>query len=108
MLTELMLTVVSSRLEMSRIHKTQCLQAFNMATGFVSQSIITCAMFITYVLLGNPLNAAKVFSSVAMVTVLQRSLARHFLSAVQKLNEARKTATKIQVIMFSLFIKDVT
>ncbi|CAH3029808.1 unnamed protein product [Porites evermanni] len=87
------------RLEMSRIHKTQCLQAFNMATGFVSQSIITCTMFITYVLLGNPVNAAKVFSSVAMVTVLQRSLARHFLSAVQKLNEARKTATKIQTFL---------
>lgn len=108
MLTDLMLTVVSSRLEMSRIHKTQCLQAFNMATGFVSQSIITCAMFITYVLLGNTLSAAKVFSSVVMVAVLQRSLARNFLSALQKLNEAKKTATKIQVIMFSSFKEDVT
>lgn len=87
-----------SRVEISGIRKTQLLRAVNMAIAFASQSIIACAMFITYVLLGNPLTAAKVFTSVALLTVLQRSVARHFPPAVQKLNEAKKTVRKIQVM----------
>ena len=69
-----------------------------MTIGFVSQSVIACAMFITYVILGNNLTAAKVFSSIALLTVLQRSVARHFPPAVQKLSEAKKTVRKIQVV----------
>ena len=69
-----------------------------MTIGFVSQSVIACAMFITYVILGNDLTAAKVFSSIALLTVLQRSVARHFPPAVQKLSEAKKTVRKIQVM----------
>lgn len=70
-----------------------------MAVGFVSQSIIACAMFITYVTLGNQLTAAKVFSSLALLAVLQRSVARHFPPALQKLREAKKAVEKIQVIV---------
>ena len=68
-----------------------------MAIGFASQSMIACAVFIVYVILGNSLTAAKVFSSVALLTVLQRSMSRHFPPAVQKLSEAKKTVKKIQV-----------
>ena len=71
-----------------------------MTIGFVSQSVIACAMFITYVILGNDLTAAKVFSSIALLTVLQRSMARHFPPAVQKLSEAKKTVRKIQVMSY--------
>ena len=76
-----------------------------MAVGFVSQSIIACTMFVTYVSLGNQLTAAKVFSSLALLAVLQRSVARHFPPAVQKLREAKKALRKIQVIFVTF--KDV-
>ena len=85
------------RLEISKIRKAQLLRALNMAMDFASQNIISCITFATYVMLGNTLTAAKVFSSIAFLNALQRSVTRHFPPAVQKLNEAKITVRRIQV-----------
>lgn len=68
-----------------------------MAMDFASQNIISCITFTTYVVLGNSLTAAKVFSSIAFLNALQRSVTRHFPPAIQKLNEATIAVKRIQV-----------
>ncbi|RMX56477.1 hypothetical protein pdam_00014934, partial [Pocillopora damicornis] len=83
-------------LEISKIRKAMFLRALNMAVDFASQNIISCVTFGSYVLLGNTLTAAKVFSSIAFLNALQRSVTRHFPPAVQKLNEAKITVKRIQ------------
>lgn len=85
------------RLEILKIRKTQFLRAVNMAMDFASQNVISCITFTTYVALGNSLTAAKVFSSIAFLNALQRSVTRHFPPAIQKLNEATITVKRIQV-----------
>ncbi|XP_020629411.1 multidrug resistance-associated protein 4-like isoform X2 [Orbicella faveolata] len=87
------------RLEISKVRKTQFLRAVNMAMEFASQNIISCITFTTYVVLGNSLTAAKVFSSIAFLNALQRSVTRHFPPAIQKLNEATITVKRIQAFM---------
>ncbi|XP_022796168.1 multidrug resistance-associated protein 4-like isoform X3 [Stylophora pistillata] len=84
------------RFEISKIRKAMFLRALNMAVDFASQNIISCITFAGYVLLGNTLTAAKVFSSIAFLNALQRSVTRHFPPAVQKLNEAKITVKRIQ------------
>lgn len=68
-----------------------------MAMDFASQNIISCITFTTYVVLGNSLTAAKVFSSIAFLNARQRSVTRHFPPAIQKLNEATIAVKRIQV-----------
>lgn len=68
-----------------------------MAMEFASRNIISCITFTTYVVLGNSLTAAKVFSSIAFLNALQRSVTSHFPPAIQKLNEATITVKRIQV-----------
>ncbi|XP_078379983.1 ATP-binding cassette sub-family C member 4-like [Oculina patagonica] len=87
------------RLEISKIRKAQLLRALNMAMDFASQNIISCITFTTYVMLGNSLTAAKVFSSIAFLNALQRSVTRHFPPAVQKLSEAKITVRRIQAFL---------
>lgn len=85
------LPIIFYSLEISKIRKAMFLRALNMAVDFASQNIISCVTFGSYVLLGNTLTAAKVFSSIAFLNALQRSVTRHFPPAVQKLNEAKIT-----------------
>ena len=85
------------RLEISKVRKIQFLRAVNMAMDFASQNIISCITFTTYVVLGNSLTAAKVFSSIAFLNALQRSVTRHFPPAIQRLNEATIAVKRIQV-----------
>ena len=96
------LPIIFHSLEISKIRKAMFLRALNMAVDFASQNIISCVTFGSYVLLGNTLTAAKVFSSIAFLNALQRSVTRHFPPAVQKLNEAKITVKRIQVNMSSL------
>lgn len=93
------LPIIFCSLEISKIRKAMFLRALNMAVDFASQNIISCVTFGSYVLLGNTLTAAKVFSSIAFLNALQRSVTRHFPPAVQKLNEAKITVKRIQVNM---------
>lgn len=97
LLTSRVIIVFFLRLEISKIRKAQLLRALNMAMDFASQNIISCITFTTYVMLGNSLTAAKVFSSIAFLNALQRSVTRHFPPAVQKLSEAKITVRRIQV-----------
>ena len=68
-----------------------------MALEFPAQVLLCFGIFMTYLFLGNRLTAAVVFSTIAFVNALQRSVAKHLPLGVQRLKETKLSIRKIQV-----------
>lgn len=68
-----------------------------MALEFPAQVVLCFGIFITFVFLGNRLTAAVIFSTIAFIYAMQRSVAKHFPLGVQRLKETKMSIRKIQV-----------
>ena len=85
--------------EISKVRKASLVRALNMALEFPSQIILSFVTFTTFVLLGNSLTAAIIFSTIAFINVVQRSMAKYFPLGVQRLKETKISIKRIQVFL---------
>ncbi|KAK9692619.1 hypothetical protein K7432_014250 [Basidiobolus ranarum] len=82
--------------ELKYIGKANNMRAFNMASYFFFQSVISVFTFITYWALGEPFRADKVFVSLTLFNVMRMTMANYFPQALASFAEARVSANRIK------------
>ncbi|KAK9764427.1 hypothetical protein K7432_008067 [Basidiobolus ranarum] len=82
--------------ELKYIGKANNMRAFNMASYFFFQSVISLFTFVTYWSLGNPLRPDKVFVSLTLFNVIRLTMTSYFPQALSTLAEARVSAKRIR------------
>ncbi|XP_041115614.1 multidrug resistance-associated protein 4 isoform X1 [Polyodon spathula] len=84
------------RKEISKIKKSSYLRGMNMASFFVANKIILFITFTTFVLLGNPISASKVFVTVSLYSAVRLTVTLFFPSAIEKASETMISIRRIK------------
>lgn len=92
-----MLSLPHCRKEVSKLLKSALIKGADRGVEFASHSLMSFLMFTTYVMLGNTLHAAVVFSSLALLNRLVITMGVHFPMAIKKLGVSLVAIKRIQV-----------
>ncbi|XP_033865352.2 ATP-binding cassette sub-family C member 4-like isoform X1 [Acipenser ruthenus] len=84
------------RKEISKVKKSSYLRGMNMASFFVASKIILFITFTTFVLLGNPISASKVFVTVSLYSAVRLTVTLFFPSAIEKASETMISIRRIK------------
>ncbi|ORX94321.1 P-loop containing nucleoside triphosphate hydrolase protein [Basidiobolus meristosporus CBS 931.73] len=82
--------------ELKYIGKANNMRAFNMASYFFFQSVISLFTFVTYWATGNPLRPDKVFVSLTLFNVIRLTMTSFFPQALATSAEAHVSAKRIK------------
>ena len=89
-----------NRREMAKIRHATFLRAMNISISVVSGRVIMFAMFITYVFLGNTLNADKAFVTMFVINTVRFTMTWLFPNSIALLSEVYVSCKRIQVCLF--------
>ncbi|MGH0134692.1 UNVERIFIED_CONTAM: hypothetical protein FKN15_036664 [Acipenser sinensis] len=84
------------RKEISKVKKSSYLRGMNMASFFVANKIILFITFTTFVLLGNPISASKVFVTVSLYSAVSLTVTLFFPSAIERASETMISIRRIK------------
>ncbi|KAK1170047.1 multidrug resistance-associated protein 4-like [Acipenser oxyrinchus oxyrinchus] len=84
------------RKEISKVKKSSYLRGMNMASFFVASKIILFITFTTFVLLGNPISASKVFVTVSLYSAVRLTVTLFFPSAIERASETMISIRRIK------------
>ncbi|XP_054998160.1 ATP-binding cassette sub-family C member 4 isoform X1 [Sorex araneus] len=91
--------------EISKVLRSSYLRGMNLASFFAASKIIVYVTFTTYVLLGNPITASRVFVAVTLYGAVRLTVTLFFPSAIEKVSE---TVVSIQRIKNFLLLDEIT
>jgi ATP-binding cassette subfamily C (CFTR/MRP) protein 4 len=83
------------RSELSSIFRSSCLRALNIGLSFASLPLISLATFGSSWLMGRPLIAADIFTTMSFFTLIRMPITAYFPYAIEKLSEANISARRI-------------
>ncbi|CAF1418292.1 unnamed protein product [Rotaria sordida] len=83
------------RSELSYIFGSSCLRALNIGLSFASSPLISLATFGSIWLMGEPLKAADIFTTMSFFALIRMPITAYFPYAIEKLSEARISARRI-------------
>ncbi|MGH0118924.1 UNVERIFIED_CONTAM: hypothetical protein FKN15_054918 [Acipenser sinensis] len=84
--------------EISKVKKSSYLRGMNMASFFVASKIILFITFTTFVLLGNPISASKVFVTVSLYSAVKLTVTLFFPSAIERASETMISIRRIKFL----------
>nr|XP_006639066.1 PREDICTED: multidrug resistance-associated protein 4 [Lepisosteus oculatus] len=87
------------RKEISKVTKSSYLRGMNMASFFVASKIILFITFTTYVLLGNPITASRVFVAVSLYSAIRLTVTLFFPAAIERASEAMVSIRRIETFL---------
>lgn len=88
---------------MAKIRNATFLRALNISISVVSGRIILFAIFITYVVQGNTLNADKVFVVMSVINTVRLTMTWMFPNSIALLSELSVSCQRVQVNAFTFF-----
>uniref|UniRef100_A0AAY4E2R3 Multidrug resistance-associated protein 4 n=1 Tax=Denticeps clupeoides TaxID=299321 RepID=A0AAY4E2R3_9TELE len=89
------------RKEISKIMSSSYLRGLNMASFFAASKIIVFITFTVYVLLGNTMNASRVFVAVSLYNAVRLTVTLFFPAAIEKVSESKVSIRRIKVILIT-------
>uniref|UniRef100_A0A0K8RTW6 Multidrug resistance-associated protein 4 n=1 Tax=Crotalus horridus TaxID=35024 RepID=A0A0K8RTW6_CROHD len=84
------------RKEISVVLKTSYLRGMNLASFYIASKITVFMTFMTYVLLGNPISASRVFVAVSLYGAVRLTVTLFFPAAIEKVSEALVSVRRIK------------
>ncbi|KAJ6216249.1 hypothetical protein RDWZM_007406 [Blomia tropicalis] len=87
------------RQEMAKIRNATFLRALNISISVVSGRIILFAIFITYVVQGNTLNADKVFVVMSVINTVRLTMTWMFPNSIALLSELSVSCQRVQTFL---------
>uniref|UniRef100_A0AAY4E1V3 Multidrug resistance-associated protein 4 n=1 Tax=Denticeps clupeoides TaxID=299321 RepID=A0AAY4E1V3_9TELE len=84
------------RKEISKIMSSSYLRGLNMASFFAASKIIVFITFTVYVLLGNTMNASRVFVAVSLYNAVRLTVTLFFPAAIEKVSESKVSIRRIK------------
>lgn len=78
--------------------KTSYLRGMNLASFYIASKITVFMTFMTYVLLGNPISASRVFVAVSLYGAVRLTVTLFFPAAIEKVSEALVSVRRIKVL----------
>ncbi|XP_043928932.1 ATP-binding cassette sub-family C member 4 isoform X2 [Protopterus annectens] len=94
--------------EIGQILKSSYLRGFNLASFFIANKIILFVTFMTYTLLGNPIEASRVFVAVSLYGAVRLTVTLFFPSAIESASEAKISIRRIKNFLLLEEIKTPT
>jgi len=82
--------------EIKALKKAGVLRAANEAFFFVSPTVISTFAFVTTYLVGDPLSADKVFTSLTLLNIVRLTMCNFFPKGMQFMSESRVSMNRIQ------------
>uniref|UniRef100_A0AAY4E1J1 Multidrug resistance-associated protein 4 n=1 Tax=Denticeps clupeoides TaxID=299321 RepID=A0AAY4E1J1_9TELE len=86
------------RKEISKIMSSSYLRGLNMASFFAASKIIVFITFTVYVLLGNTMNASRVFVAVSLYNAVRLTVTLFFPAAIEKVSESKVSIRRIKTL----------